>query len=115
MDPAANPAQQLPSPAKPAEPKRTPTVGELFPAPVQAFLFLVLFALVGVVAWKSFRKDVAGAEASASPSAIKVDVNRADRAELMLLPGIGPGLADRILDYRAANGPFDGLSELRNV
>lgn len=110
MDPAAaNPVTQPPAPP----PKQPPAIGEIFSPPVQTFLFLVLFALVGIVAWKSFRND--RADAIASPHAFKVDINRADRAELMLLPGIGPGLADRILDYRATNGPFDGLTELRNI
>lgn len=31
----------------------------------------------------------------------KLDPNTASRSELELLPGIGPGMADRILNYRA--------------
>lgn len=44
-----------------------------------------------------------------------VDINTADLTQLQTLPGIGPVLAQRILDYRQENGPFSALSELTNV
>ena len=42
----------------------------------------------------------------------KVNINTADKDALMTLPGIGEVLAQRILDYRDANGPFTSLSDL---
>ena len=36
----------------------------------------------------------------------QIDVNRADAAELMLLPGVGPSKADAIVAYRRVHGPF---------
>jgi competence protein ComEA len=44
-----------------------------------------------------------------------VHVNRATQAELETLPGIGPALAQRIIDYRTANGAFASLQELTEV
>lgn len=45
----------------------------------------------------------------------KVSLNRAGVAELDTLPGIGPALAQRILDYRRAHGPFRRLEDLQQV
>src|SRR5262249_54070702 len=44
-----------------------------------------------------------------------LDINTATEAELLQLPGVGPGLARRILEYRAANGPFATPDDLQNV
>ena len=49
------------------------------------------------------------------PAAAPLDVNRATRDELERLPGIGPGLAGRIVDAREQRGPFGSLDELRRV
>jgi len=53
-----------------------------------------------------------------APTASKpylVNINTAPLAVLETLPGIGQVLAQRILDYREANGPFQDVSEIANV
>ena len=45
----------------------------------------------------------------------KIDLNRASAADLEQLPGIGPGLAARILAYRARHGRFHSVQELEEV
>ncbi len=44
----------------------------------------------------------------------KLNINTATRAELLLLPGIGPSKAERILSYRARR-PFHRIKDLRRV
>jgi competence protein ComEA len=47
--------------------------------------------------------------------AAPVRLNSATVADLEQLPGIGPALAQRILDYRSAHGPFRSVEELQEV
>jgi competence protein ComEA len=45
----------------------------------------------------------------------KVNLNTADLATLETLPGIGPTMAQRILDYRQAHGPFESIETVMEV
>ncbi len=47
-----------------------------------------------------------------APTPEKINVNQATLAELKTLPGIGPVIAQRILDYRKNNPPFRKVEEL---
>ena len=44
-----------------------------------------------------------------------ININTADQTSLEELPGIGPGKAQMILEYREAHGNFKDISELMNV
>jgi competence protein ComEA len=44
-----------------------------------------------------------------------VNINTATVQELQLLPRVGPALAQRIVDFRTANGPFKAPEELARV
>jgi competence protein ComEA len=46
---------------------------------------------------------------------VRVNVNTASAEELDSLPGIGPALADAIIEYRSDNGPFGSVDELARV
>ncbi|WP_110589011.1 ComEA family DNA-binding protein [Microbacterium suaedae] len=45
----------------------------------------------------------------------RVNLNTADSTTLETLPGIGPALAQRIIDWRAAEGPFGSVDDLLAV
>lgn len=44
-----------------------------------------------------------------------VNINMADQSQLDSLPGIGPALAQKIIQYREVNGPFKSIDDLKNV
>ena len=44
-----------------------------------------------------------------------VNINTATTAELETLPRIGPVTAQRIVEYREANGPFETIEDIQNV
>ena len=44
-----------------------------------------------------------------------LDLNRATEQDFYALPGIGPRLAERIMEYRQSVGAFHSLDELREV
>lgn len=57
-------------------------------------------------------------KSSKNESAFKisnVNINTATQTELETLPGIGPSLALRIINYRKENGKFKSIEELKNV
>lgn len=66
-------------------------------------IVVVLLAIAGAV--------VAGESAPAGV----VNVNTATVEQLQLLPGVGPALAERIVAFREANGPFRSAEELEAV
>ena len=46
---------------------------------------------------------------------LAIDLNQASAADLDALPGIGPALAQRIVDYRQQHGPLKTIDELIQV
>ena len=44
-----------------------------------------------------------------------VNINTANATQLSQLPGVGPAIAQKIIDYRTANGPFTSVDDLTKV
>jgi len=74
---------------------------QIFPDSAQAVAFRERAAQVGRLAEELAHRPI--------------DINSATRAELESLPGIGPVLAQRVIDYRERHGPFASVEMLDNV
>ncbi len=44
-----------------------------------------------------------------------VNINTADAQQLQALPGIGPAISERIIQYRQAHGPFKTTEDIKKV
>ncbi|MFD5558774.1 helix-hairpin-helix domain-containing protein [Streptomyces sp. NPDC127068] len=56
-----------------------------------------------------------GPSGAGGPAAGPVSLSSATAAQLDALPGVGPVLAQRIIDHRAAHGGFRNVAQLREV
>jgi comEA protein len=85
-------------------------------------LFLVVTLLAGIVVLyykksssvidvkiRSFEAPLSGSGSD------RININEADEALLMRLPGVGISLARKIIEYRAASGRFSSTEELKRV
>lgn len=98
--------------------------------PVYFVLLVLTLAFAGALFWAARRENAlpfdsaytvgtersipAGEEPDAAER-LPVDINSATAEELEELMGIGPVLAQAIVDYREANGPFASVDELLEV
>lgn len=84
-----------------------------------AALGLVLIFALGTGLGRLLRFETVAPAHSVPVEALEraamMDLNAATVEELAQLPGIGEVLAGRIAAYRAENGPFASVEELKNV
>ena len=82
---------------------------------------LVVTVLVVMAGWWFFlgggdgRRLIEIDRAEPLVARFQLDANTADAPELMQLPGIGPKLAQRIIESRDTLGPFADQDDLRRV
>ncbi|MCR2052738.1 helix-hairpin-helix domain-containing protein [Actinomyces bowdenii] len=58
--------------------------------------------------------DAAGTDPQAAPGS-RININTATASQLEGLPGIGPALAQRIVEHRQTHGPFASVEDLTDV
>jgi competence protein ComEA len=85
-----------------------------WPPAAQVAAALILTTCLATLGWTAYEHRDASAGALTSNDYI-VDLNGADHAELLQLPGVGESLAGRIEAYRDKHGPFQAVEDLRNV
>jgi competence protein ComEA len=76
------------------------------------FAVLLMFCLTGP---GSAAAAVAADLVAVTAVGVPVDINQAGVADLQALPGVGPALAERIVAYREAQGPFQSVDQLAEV
>jgi competence protein ComEA len=74
---------------------------------------LAAFAAAPAVAQQT-TTPARAAKSAPAPTA-PINLNTANQAQLEALPGIGPKVAQRILEFRQKNGAFKKLEDLMNV
>jgi comEA protein len=75
---------------------------------------VVLFAVFCALNVASFAQNVV-VETPKNGAKLLVNINTAGQVELEKLPGIGPSLAKKILDFRQKNGGFKNVTDLTAV
>ena len=80
----------------------------------QVALGVFLAVLVGLLAVRGYGNRL-GARPTEPASADLTDLNAADQKELAQVPGVGPKMAEAIVDHRRLHGPFKSVDELKNV
>ncbi len=80
-------------------------------------IFLVSFTL-GTLVYLSRKKEFSEYKLETKAAGIvdyKLSVNLSKAREFENLPGIGPSLAEKIIDYREKHGGFKQVSDLKKV
>jgi len=64
---------------------------------------------------KNISKNIEEVYSSSSSPSDQININTADDHTLQSLPGIGPVLSQKIIDYRNQNGLFEVIDDIKDV
>lgn len=99
------------APSAPTAPPQAPRAGER----VLAGLAVVIGTILVLAAYSPRFTSRPLEYRQGEAFAYRIDLNRADRSELMQVPGIGPGRADAIIAQRNTAGEFGTPNDLDRV
>lgn len=77
-------------------------------------IIIMVFAFSASLAVAQTAKK-ADAGKTAGTAIEKVNINKATVEQLMEIKGIGESYAERIVEYREKNGPFEKIEDIMNV
>jgi competence protein ComEA len=78
-------------------------------------MMMAAIAAIALSAPALSAQSKAPAPKPAATIAAPVNLNTATAEQLATIPGVGPKMAERILDYRQKNGGFKKIEDLMNV
>lgn len=64
---------------------------------------------------KKYINNIQSSSSTSTSSSKKVNINTATQEELDTLPGIGPSIAGKIIEYREQNGKFSNIEDIKEV
>jgi competence protein ComEA len=109
MDTGANPMAQSDRPV----PRHEFTAVLAWPAAVQISVVLAVTASLFFLIGRLSNGGTSPQEVERSGPAL--DLNRATKAELRLVPGLGDAFAQRVVDHRERSGGFRSIDDLRQI
>lgn len=83
--------------------------------PERLAISVVAVVIVGLLLYRGYGSKFHTKPTQQTAATSPLNVNTADRVELLQVPGVGPSLADAILSHRNTFGPFNSLDELDGV
>jgi competence protein ComEA len=90
-----------------------------WPRSAQAATAVLLALALGLLGWHVWNGQCWGSRPSEldlnAAATSRIDLNHADRAQLLQLPGVGEHTAERIEEYRLTHNGFHNVEELRQV
>ncbi|MGB9721155.1 MAG: ComEA family DNA-binding protein [bacterium] len=78
------------------------------------FLLFILI-IINVFSYAKSKTNEKGYVALIEEGTRQISINDAGAEELEMLPGIGPSLAQKIVDYRSQNGRFEKIDDIKKV
>jgi competence protein ComEA len=113
------PPPRISLPALPdrAPPAPLPALETAWPRPARWAMVLLLALAALLLGWHGLSSLPWGSRPTQLEHGLgyRVDINQAEKAELLQLPGIGPARVEAILNYRRSHGGFGTVEELSNV